>query len=204
MDNRLVLARFLYALALLVLVLPVVHDAAHRRRRIRRYFHQVQPPLRCVSQRVLRGHDPQLISLFIDDAHLSGNDLFIDPHALFNRLGDNPNLLLAVNPVQSPATGHGSRADTKKSRQRTHLLSAANTVLWRFLTLHPGPKGRGRVRSRCFYLLYNMAKSTRRRNVCQMRAATANSSLAVPVWQTSSPGGPSIRLQSDFAPAVFV
>lgn len=48
----LVLPGFLHALALLVLGVAVIHDSANARHRVRRHFHQVQPPLKCVLQRI--------------------------------------------------------------------------------------------------------------------------------------------------------
>ena len=74
----LVLSGFLLALALLELVLAVVHQLAHRRRCLRRDLYQIQALLLCGTQRLLAGHNAQLLAVFADEADLLIPDLFIE------------------------------------------------------------------------------------------------------------------------------
>src|SRR5438876_5261329 len=62
---------------LLVLVLAIVNDPAHRRHRRRCHLDEVELGLRRFHQRVTNPHDPQLLAVGPDDPHLSCADFFV-------------------------------------------------------------------------------------------------------------------------------
>ena len=73
----LVLSGFLLALALLEFVLAVVHQLAHRGRRLRGDLYQIQPVLLRDAQGFFTGHNAHLLSAFADQTDLLVVDLFI-------------------------------------------------------------------------------------------------------------------------------
>src|SRR5207247_3938621 len=96
LDRRLLLARFLEAPGLRVLVLAEVHDPADGRLGLRRHFDQIELALARRLQRLLDRHDPELFAVGADHAHFTDTDSFIDTD-LFG-LTDRQ-LLLAVRLV---------------------------------------------------------------------------------------------------------
>ncbi len=78
-DLLLVLARLLDLLGLLVLVLRVVQDPAHRRACLGGDLDQVQFALLGEAQRVGRLEYADLVALVVDEAHLGDADPLIDP-----------------------------------------------------------------------------------------------------------------------------
>jgi hypothetical protein len=69
-DLRLVLARELRLLLLLVAVLPVVHHPRDRRIRLRRDLDQIETLVEGVLHGLLRGLDPELGAVFVDQSYL--------------------------------------------------------------------------------------------------------------------------------------
>ena len=67
LDDMLVLSGFLLTLALLEFVLAVVHQLAHGGRCLRRDLHQIKALLLCGTQRLLAGHDAQLLAIILAD-----------------------------------------------------------------------------------------------------------------------------------------
>jgi hypothetical protein len=87
-----------------------------------------------------------LVPLFIDDAHLAGDNLFVYPNARVYRLGDNQNLLLTVGPTYPAGTRHGARTGTKKTRQKAPAF--CREIAYTIAILDPAPRparGRGKV-----------------------------------------------------------
>src|SRR2546427_194711 len=70
LDRRLLLARFLEAPGLRVLVLAEVHDPADGRLGLRRHFDQVELALARRLQRLLDRHDPELLAVGADRLRL--------------------------------------------------------------------------------------------------------------------------------------
>src|SRR5215208_4741038 len=77
-DLLLVLARGLLLLGLLVLVLRVVQDTADGRLGLGGDFHQVQLAALGVPEGLSRLHDPDLLAVLVDEAHLGDADAFVD------------------------------------------------------------------------------------------------------------------------------
>src|SRR5688500_1813375 len=84
LEGLRLLLLLLFALALLelVLVLPVVENAADRRDRGGSDLHEVETLLLCEGERLERGHDAQLLTFIVDDPHLSDPDHLIDAEVL--------------------------------------------------------------------------------------------------------------------------
>jgi hypothetical protein len=90
-DLRLVLARGLLLLGLLVLVLRVVEHAADRRLGLRRDLDEVEVLALRVAERLLRLHDPDLRARLVDEAHLGNADALVDAGRIaFRRLPVEP------------------------------------------------------------------------------------------------------------------
>src|SRR6266542_583236 len=77
-NRRLLLARFLLAPGLRVLVLAEIHDAADRRIRLGRHLDEVEVAGAGGLQRFLDRHDAELLALGADDAYLANTDAFVD------------------------------------------------------------------------------------------------------------------------------
>jgi hypothetical protein len=77
-DLLLVLARGLCLLLLLVLVLRVVEQPCHRRVGLRRDLDQVEVRLAGAGERVVARHDPDLLPVGADQAHLARPDVLVD------------------------------------------------------------------------------------------------------------------------------
>jgi hypothetical protein len=90
LDDVLVLARFALLAALFVPELAVIHQAANRRNRIRRDFHQIEPARASHFQSVASRDDPDLLTLFVDQANFSDADAFIHPRLDRPRYGTPP------------------------------------------------------------------------------------------------------------------
>src|SRR5205085_9057794 len=84
LDRRRVLPSLLLLLGLLVLVLAVVHDPAHRRERARRDLDEIEPLLLRHAHRLVRRQDAELGAVVRDDADLRNADAMVDTKA---RLG---------------------------------------------------------------------------------------------------------------------
>jgi hypothetical protein len=67
-------------------MLAVIHDPAHRGFRIGGNLYQIQFLGLCNRKRLSQSHDTQLLSLFINQAHLLRNDLVIDAGAFLAAL----------------------------------------------------------------------------------------------------------------------
>ena len=85
-------------LALTVLVLPVIHDAAHRRRRLRCNLDQIE--LGFLGQLVGGGEAQysDLLAVGADDPNLRRGDLAVDPRFLFLSDKTIPPLLIRLTP----------------------------------------------------------------------------------------------------------
>ena len=83
-DLRLVLPRELGLLLLLVAVLPVIHHPCDGRIRLRRHLDQVEALVVGVLHRLTRGLNAELRAVLVDQPHLRGADVFVDP-GLWNR-----------------------------------------------------------------------------------------------------------------------
>lgn len=81
-DNFLLLAGGAVALVLFVQILAVILDAANRRDRVGRNFHQVETTLAGNFQSFKRGKDAELRAVLINDADLAGADSFVDTNKL--------------------------------------------------------------------------------------------------------------------------
>ena len=78
LDDALILFRFFFALLLIEPVFAVIHDLAHRRRRLRRDLDEIKVSLRGDPERFGTGHDAQLFAAVGDHADLAIPDLFVD------------------------------------------------------------------------------------------------------------------------------
>ncbi len=129
-NHVLMLLGFLGALALLILILAIIHDPAHGRRRIRRHFHQIETTILCFDQRVLGPHYPELIALLVNDADLARPDPFVDPHSDFGCFGDAFFLLFCTLYHVTPDTlqqGDKPLAH-KNARRKTPSFRRADSV----------------------------------------------------------------------------
>ena len=90
-DRPLVFARLVLPLAELVEVFAVVDDAAHGRVRCGRNFHEVQSAFASNLQRLVGGHDAQLVAVVVDNPDFSGANPLIHT----NRSISNNSSLLA-------------------------------------------------------------------------------------------------------------
>ena len=82
LHDALVLARFLLPLGLLEAVLAVVHYLADGGSGARRDFYEVEVLLHGDVQSGCRGHDPKLLAVFADQAHLTVADFFVDLYSV--------------------------------------------------------------------------------------------------------------------------
>ena len=82
LDPRLLLAGLLLADVAFVLVLAVVHDPAHRRIGLRRDLHEIQVEIPSLSQSVLGGNHPDLLTVGPHQTNLWRPDPVIDPRIL--------------------------------------------------------------------------------------------------------------------------
>src|SRR5215216_1442859 len=78
-DLRLVLARGLLLLVLLVLVLRVVEHAADRRLRLGRHLDEVEIALLRIAEGLLRLHDADLLTRLVDEPDLGHTYALVDP-----------------------------------------------------------------------------------------------------------------------------
>jgi hypothetical protein len=67
MNNRLAFSRIVNFFALLITVLPVIHDLADGRLGIRGDFHQIQPGPFRGGNRFIQGNNTERLTLFVDD-----------------------------------------------------------------------------------------------------------------------------------------
>ena len=82
LDRRRVLAGLLLLLGLLVLVLAVIHDPAHRREGARRDLDEIQALLLGDPDRLVGRQDAELLAtVFDDDSHLGDADAVVDAQA---------------------------------------------------------------------------------------------------------------------------
>src|SRR5207244_680289 len=65
-------------LLLLIDPLPIVHNSADWRCRLRRYLDQIEPASLGHTKGILRGHNTELCSLFIDHAYLRGANSLVN------------------------------------------------------------------------------------------------------------------------------
>ena len=82
LDLRLVLARLLGLDGLVVLELPVVHDAAHGRRGVRSDLHQIEIHVVSDLLGLVRGIHAHLVPVEIDETALARGDLIVEPGLL--------------------------------------------------------------------------------------------------------------------------
>jgi hypothetical protein len=82
----LLLLLFAFALLELVLVLAVVQDPANGRNRGGCDLHEIESPFLGEGEGLCRRHDAELLTLIIDDAHLSDADHLIDAEFPCQRL----------------------------------------------------------------------------------------------------------------------
>ena len=85
-------------LALTVLELPVIHDAADRWLRGRRDFHQVQLGLFGHLVSSSETHDPDLFTARSDQSNFGCGDLAVDPGFLFLSYAIDSFLKIALTP----------------------------------------------------------------------------------------------------------
>jgi hypothetical protein len=83
LDLALVRVALVLPLLLLVLELPVVHDAAHGRPLIGSYFDQIQLGFARSRQCLVRADDAQRLALGRNDANRRNTDLLVDPLIAF-------------------------------------------------------------------------------------------------------------------------
>ena len=82
LDDRLLLARVFLSARLHVLVLPEVHDPAHRGHRLRGHFDEIHLALSRELQRLRDGQDPQLLAVRADHADFPNANPLVDPDLL--------------------------------------------------------------------------------------------------------------------------
>ena len=73
-------------LVLLVLVFSEVKNAAHRRTRVGRNFHEVEGKILRHAQRFMRGKNADLVAVLANHTHLAGPNSFVDSGAVTARL----------------------------------------------------------------------------------------------------------------------
>ena len=83
-----------YFLFLLKFELAIIEQPAHRRNRLRRNFHKVEPCFPRNTQCLESGYDPSLFSMLIDQTHFSHTDLLVDPQIFLCQLASS-----AVGPL---------------------------------------------------------------------------------------------------------
>ena len=117
-DLRLVLSRELRLLLLLVPVLPVVHHSGHRWVGLRGDLHEVEPLVEGVLHRLLRGLDPELRAVVVDQPYLRSADVVVDPG-----LRDGPRRRFDRSP-------RPQRAVTKLASFLSFELRPSQTEVW--------------------------------------------------------------------------
>ena len=70
-------ARFVFLLLLLIAPFAIIHDSANRRAGRGSYLNQVETCLARHAQRIVRGNDPNLLLLVIDQADRGNPDLLV-------------------------------------------------------------------------------------------------------------------------------
>src|SRR5262249_49221821 len=85
LDDRRVLLRLVGLLRLLVLELPVVHDAADGRHGLGRDLAEVEPSVFRHTQRLVRRHDAELAVVIRDDADLRHANATVDAVRVLGR-----------------------------------------------------------------------------------------------------------------------
>ena len=143
-DRRLVLARLLRPLLLLVAVLPVVHHPGHGRVGVRGHLDEVEVLRVRVLERLLRLLDPDLCAVLGHEPHPRNADLLVDPVVL----DDGTRSVLGAPP-------RSQRPITKSSRSSLFVERASCTQQRLSLvgsdSVEPratrGRRGEGRCRS---------------------------------------------------------
>src|SRR6266540_1127726 len=122
-NRRLLLARFLLAPGLRVLVLAEIHDAADRRIRLGRHLDEVEVAGAGGLQRFLDRHDAELLALGADDAYLANTDAFVDadvgPSLLTDRRYSSGNEGEGDRGARRPAGHAGDRGAPRLRRGAT-------------------------------------------------------------------------------------
>ena len=77
-NDALILAGFLFLFGLLKAEFAVVHDLAHGRLCLRRDQNKVHLPLFSDAERLLAGHNAELLAFFTDQANFRFADLFVE------------------------------------------------------------------------------------------------------------------------------
>ena len=80
-NDRLLLLGLARLLALLVSILPIIHDPADGRLGLRRHLNQIEPEALGGLEGLLNRQDSELFSIRIDDPHLFDSNTLVDPDA---------------------------------------------------------------------------------------------------------------------------
>ncbi|HYI25288.1 MAG TPA: hypothetical protein VD767_07755 [Thermomicrobiales bacterium] len=99
-DDVLVLPRLTFLPTLLVPELAVVHQPAHRRRRVWRHLNQIEPSFTRHVERLTGRDDPDLLTFFVNQSYLAYPDSFV--YAGLRRSGNS----LPPEPVFQSRAGH--------------------------------------------------------------------------------------------------
>ena len=78
MNDFLFLPGFFFLLGLIILELRVIDDPANRRRRLTGHFHEVQLGVTRHAQRLIYGHNPDLIPILIHKPYLQSPNTLVD------------------------------------------------------------------------------------------------------------------------------
>src|SRR6185436_7301121 len=106
--------------------LAVVHDAADRRGGRRRHFDEVELLLLRQAEGLLDGDHPELTAGGIDDAHLPGADVRVDPDLVFDFGYDPPPGMRASPTVRATNSSTGSASSLAPSRRGATVPAAAS------------------------------------------------------------------------------
>ncbi len=139
-DGVLMLARLLRPLALLIAILPIVHNAAYGRYRLACNLHQIQAALFRFADGINGTHNPKLIPFFVDHTNLTGPNHSIYSDLFLFYLGDRcilhagPNaplwpFIITSRRTLSVLTAIRPPPGEKQKRQRDNNLSAEHIQL---------------------------------------------------------------------------
>ena len=128
LHHMLILAGFLLLLALLEAEFAVVHQPAHRRRRLGRDLHEIQALFICDLQRAGRRHDAQLLAGGADQTDLLVADLLVQ---FMHYFANGRNTSLKNTKTRTP----GRHPRTSPPGEQPHGRKAAMTRLINVLDL---------------------------------------------------------------------